>query len=201
MSLTTKTINNYSKALFNNVNKSQESKTKSLENPELTFAEKQTIALNYADVYIIGEELSLLRATIISSTKLKEFFKNPTYLEELKLEVILGIFPGLTLQMKAFLLFLTERSHLSLIPEICEQYHRYLLKFKNWTKVKIITATVLNQSSGTVLLKALKTLTSSNQILLSFTYNPKILGGIIIEHDSVSTDASILKEFSLFFSE
>ena len=41
------------------------------------------------DIFIVGEELLLLRATLISSKKLSTVFKNPTFLEKQKLEIIL----------------------------------------------------------------------------------------------------------------
>ena len=52
-----------------------------------------------------------------------------------------------------------------------------------------------------MLLKTLKTLTNSTEIILTTAYNPKLLGGLILEYNSVAIDASILKEFSLFFEE
>jgi len=37
--------------------------------------------------------------------------------------------------------------------------------------------------------------------MLNVSYNPRLLGGLILEYGSSSIDASILKEFSLFFNE
>jgi ATP synthase F1 delta subunit len=153
------------------------------------------------NIYIVGEELILLRSVLRSSKKLKDFFKNPTYPEQQKLEILLKIFPGLTITTKSFLKVLTERSHLALIPEICDAYTSILLKFQNSTKVKIITASILKESYGNLLLNTLRKLTSSKDIVLNISYNPKLLGGIILEYNSTSIDASILKEFSLFFTE
>jgi F0F1-type ATP synthase delta subunit len=47
----------------------------------------------------------------------------------------------------------------------------------------------------------LKNVTAASEIILSTSYNPKLLGGLILEYNSTSIDASVLKEFSLFFSE
>ena len=133
--------------------------------------------------------------------KLKTFFKNPTYSESKKLEILFSVFPGLTVTTKSFLKVLTERSHLSLIPQISDEYTTILLKYKNLTKVKLITASPLEDSYGSLLLKTLKKVTQSNEIILSIAYNPKLLGGIVLEFNSVAIDASILKEFSLFFND
>jgi len=103
--------------------------------------------------------------------------------------------------MKSFLKVLTERSHLSLIPAISDEYSKIILKCKNTTKVNLITASKLEKNLGTLLLKTLKKITKSEEIILTTSYNPKLLGGLILEYNSVAIDASILKEFSLFFSE
>ena len=153
------------------------------------------------DIFIVGEELLLLRATLISSEKLSIVFKDPTYSESQKLEILSSIFPGLTITTKSFLKVLTERTHLSLLPLISEEFTTILLKIKNTTKVNLITASQLETKIGSMLLNTLKTLTNSTEIILTTAYNPKLLGGLILEYNSVAIDASILKEFSLFFDE
>lgn len=200
MSSTNKLVTTYAKSLFQNVNGLQQSQSTkaSFEVAKITAVDQKTFVPN---VYIVGEELLLVRSTLISSKKLKEFFNNPTYAENQKLDVILSIFPGLTVTTKSFLKVLTERSHLSLIPAISDEYNQLLLKFKQATKVKIVTASTLQESYGPLLLNTLKTLTKAKEVVLSVSYNPKLLGGLILEYNSTSIDASILKEFSLFFNE
>jgi ATP synthase F1 delta subunit len=101
--------------------------------------------------------------------------------------------------MKSFLKVLCERTHLALLPEISDEYSRILLSFKNAVRVKVITAGALQENYADSLLSSLKSLTGSNEIILSVAYNPKLLGGLIVEYKSTAIDASILKEFSLFF--
>jgi ATP synthase F1 delta subunit len=197
VSFTKKVVVSYSKSLFQNVNTSKTSKD-NFEVSKITSADQKSFLPN---VYIIGEELVLLSSTLLTSKKVKEFFANPTYAEQQKLNVLLNIFPGLTVTTKSFLKVLTERTHLSLLPEISTEYNKILLKVKNSTNVKIVVASMLQESYGPLLLKTLKTLTNSKEVILNLSYNPKLLGGLIVEYNSTSVDASILKEFSLFFSE
>jgi len=199
MSFSPKVVTTYAKSLFQNINNPQLSnkKDKSFELGKITSPDQKDSII---DIFILGEELSLIRAILISSKELNNFFKNPTYSEEQKLDVILNIFPGLTLTMKSFLKVLKERNHLSLIPYISDEYNKIILKFKNTTKVKIIAASPLEESYGSLLLASLKKVTNSNDIILNVAYNPRLLGGIILEYNSVALDASILKEFSLLFS-
>jgi ATP synthase F1 delta subunit len=196
MSFSKKIVTTYSKSLFQNTKDSKQDDYFNIN--KITSLETNSII---PDVHLIGEELLLIRSLILSSKTMKEFFKNPTYPEGQKLSVILGIFPGITISTKSFLKVLTERSHLSLIPEICDEYMEMLLKFKNSANVKLLIATGLKESYGDLLLKTLRTLTNCKEILLNVFYNPKLLGGLIIEYNSVSIDASILKEFSMFFSD
>jgi F-type H+-transporting ATPase subunit delta len=199
MSLNKKVITTYSKSLFQNVKSFENSSSKN-NNLDITKA-NLTNQKFIPDVYIIGEELLLLSSTLRTSKKLNSFFNNPTYPEVQKLEILLNIFPGLTLTMKSFLKVLSERTHLALLPEITDEYSKLLLKFKNSAMVKLITASSLQENYGELLLSSLKSLTNSNEIILNVSYNPKLLGGLIIEYKSVAIDASILKEFSLFFNE
>lgn len=200
MNVTNKVVNTYAKSLFQNL-VNFESNLKDKEGfklSKITSAEQKTFSPN---IYVIGEELLLIRAILISSKKLQNFFKNPTYAEQQKLDVILNIFPGLTLTMKSFLKVLTERNHLALLPEVSEEYQRLILNFKKASKVKLITASPLDENFGPLILKKLKDLTKSEEIILKMAYNPKLLGGLILEYNSMAIDASILKEFSLFFND
>ena len=138
----TKLISTYSKSLFQNSNNSSsfEALKESFDVSKITSPEQTALP---ATIYVLGEELLLIRSTLISSKSLKEFFQNPTYAEKQKLEILLTIFPGLTVTMKSFLKILAERSHLSLLPSICEEYTLILLKFKRSTKVRLVIAQII----------------------------------------------------------
>ena len=195
-----KVVTTYSKSLFQNI-KHLQSSNKVEEYFNINKITSLDPNNSFADIYLIGEELLLIRSLILSSKTTKDFFKNPTYPEQQKLNLILSIFPGLTSSTKSFLKVLTERSHLSLIPDVSDEYNEMVLKFRNSTNVKLVIATALKESYASLILKTLRTLTNSKEILLKVFYNPKLLGGLIVEYNSLSIDASILKEFSLFFNE
>lgn len=195
-----KIITTYSKSLFQNIKEIQSS-TKVEDYFNINKITSLDTNTSFPDTYLIGEELLLIRSLILSSKTMKDFFKNPTYPEQQKLNIILSIFPGLTVSTKSFLKVLTERSHLSLIPEVTVEYMEMLLKYKNSTNVKLVIATGLKDSYGALLLKTLRNLTNCKEVLLKVFYNPKLLGGLVVEYNSMSIDASILKEFSLFFND
>jgi ATP synthase F1 delta subunit len=199
VSFTKKVVTTYAKSLFQNVQMFEVAEVKeNFDLAKVTFSDEKTFKPN---VYIIGEELLILRATIQSSKTLKAFFINPTYLEQQKLEILLSIFPGLTVITRSFLRVLTERSHLSLIPEVSAEYTKLLLKARKSTKVKLILANMLQESYGSLLLNTLRKITDSKEIILNASYSSKLLGGLIIEYKSTSIDATLLKEFGLFFTD
>ena len=207
MSFSKKIVTTYSKSLFQNVTSVQKTKlnvdsedVKKFDISKLTSLTDKQIE-NVLSVYAIGEELNIIRSLLLSSGRLKTFFKNPTIVEQQKLDLLISIFPGTSLMTRSFLKVLTEKSHLSLLPEISDEYNETLLKFKGSTNVKLITASTLEENYGLFLLKTLKNLTKSKEVILNVAYNPQLLGGFILEYNSTSTDASILKEFSLFFNE
>ena len=102
MSLSKKVVTTYAKSLFQNVKSASSNATAfDLTNVSIPMSADQAKSF-VPDINIIGEELILLSSTVSSSTKLKTFFNNPTYAESQKLEVLLTIFPGLTLTTKSF---------------------------------------------------------------------------------------------------
>lgn len=198
-----KIITTYSKALFQSVKNSsatKEDSTFNLSSIMIPNEEKEQKQAS-GNLFSVGEELSLLSSILKTSKNLNNLIKNPTYREQQKLTVLLNLFPGFTATTKAFLKVLTDRSHLLFLEQISEEYNSFLLKFEKTIKVKISVANRLEENYGVLLLETLKTLTGGNEIILDISYNPKLLGGLIIEYNSVAIDASLLKEFSLFFSD
>jgi ATP synthase F1 delta subunit len=189
--MTKKIVTNYSKSLFLNV----------LEINNEMLLGNMSPDWFIPTIYIIGEELILIRSLFVSSKKIKDFFTNPTNGEQQKVKAILTMFPGLSRPMRAFLKVLAERSLFAYFPEIVEEYTNILLRYKNCTQVKIITATTLSERYGLSLLNTLKNITASKDVIIQATYNPKLLGGIIIEYNSISVDASVLNEFNLFIND
>jgi len=69
MSLTKKVVTTYSKSLFQNVVNFESSDNSKFDVTKIASGDKFV-----PDVFIIGEELLLIRSTLVSSKKLNEFF-------------------------------------------------------------------------------------------------------------------------------
>jgi ATP synthase F1 delta subunit len=198
MSKNVKLVQSYAKSLFRIVKReSKDIITQNFNVSTITSPDQKKFV---PTVSVIGEELLLLRSLLVASPTMNKIFRDPTYPEIEKLSIIATLFPGLTDISQAFLQVVKERNQLYLLPEISDEYHALIAKLKNSIKVRVIVATPLSESFGSLLLASLKNLTKGNEIILSLTYRPMLLGGIIVEYNSLSIDASILKELSFFIS-
>ena len=146
------------------------------------------------------KELCLLATAISTSSNIYSFFKNPLNSESDKYNVLINLFPQLKAETLSLLKLLTETNDLKLIPEIFQEYEKLAEKFSESASVKLTLASKLQKNLGPILLKNLKNLTKTSNILLEVDYKKTILGGIILEYGSVSLDASILREFRAFLA-
>ncbi len=112
------------------------------------------------------------------------------------MNALISIIPGLSFQIKAFLEILCEKSNLYLLPEICDEYNEILLKYRKITKVKLFLSSYLEKNLGKVIFDKLKVLTGSDEVILNIIYSPKLLGGFLLEYNSIILDASIFNELS-----
>ncbi len=182
-----KASKNYAKSLFQNL----------VKNPK----KEDTFPKIKEKTNLLMEELSLFATTILGSKKLYSFFKNPFLNENKKFEVLVTLFPKISEEAISLLKILTEKRELYLIPEIFEEYQKLSMKFNKVKNVKLIINSYLDKKIGKDLLTQLKKLTQANEIILDIEYKEEILGGLIIECDSIALDASLVEEFKTFLKE
>ena len=102
MSFSKKSVTSYSKSLFQALKKYQ-IEFSNEENYDIGNITSSELNRQSPNIFFIGEELLLIRSVIVSSKFINQYFKNPTYSEQEKLEVLFTIFPGLTLCTNSFL--------------------------------------------------------------------------------------------------
>ncbi len=147
------------------------------------------------------EELFLLSSTITSSKKLMSFFQNPFFSEQKKYEILINLFSKLSLETQSLLKILLDKREIFLLPEIFIEYKALVEKLNKIKKVKLITASYLDKNLGPILLNKLKAITKAEQIILEIEYKKELLGGLILEFDSLALDASIVREFQVLIKE
>lgn len=152
--------------------------------------------LQQSNVITIGEEISLIRSLILNSLKLRTLITNQIILDTQKLDILFSFFPKMSVLMQSFLRVLAEKSQLSNIFSICEEYHKIVLKFNSMTTVRLFFANSLEEAQGVLLLTSLKKLTASKDIILRPIFSPRLLGGLVLEYNSKAIDASVVNEMN-----
>jgi ATP synthase F1 delta subunit len=151
------------------------------------------------EAILIGEELSLIRALLVNSEKLKSAIKNQTILDAEKAHLLLSFFPRISDLTRSFLKVLAERSQLDRIYYISEEYNKILLKFNCITKINLYVASPLEEVHGAPLLSALKKLTGSKEIIIKPIFSPRLLAGLALEYNSKTLNVSIQSEINRLF--
>ena len=167
-----------------------------------TFPLKTTM-LPYEDaLYAIGKDLNMAHIIITSSERINNFFHNRAILDRKKKRFLIVLMGYTTYPMESLLDLLSRRSQIFLLSKICEQYNELLLEFKKTARVKLCVGTSVGKRKKKLkreLLERLKSIADS-QIILSISFSPKLMGGILIEYNSHIIDVSLLNELSAFLS-
>lgn len=186
---------NYAKSLFQSVKKESANSSNFFFNFSQLIDESNS-SNSLENYEVLQEELRLITSFLEFSPEILKLYANPLFSENEKVETILVLFPGLSNKMKSFLRILTERNSLFVIPEITKEYEKIVNSFQSRTKVNLILAGSLNANLGSKYLKIFQELTNSKNIYLTIVYNPKLLGGFILEYNSLAIDASIINELN-----
>lgn len=156
-------------------------------------------------IYQIGEELRLRSAMIQNSPSLQAALKNISQYKltkEQKLKLIIDLFPSVPPKLLLnFFSLLAEKNELELVPEISTEYNNLIFAFETITPIALISATPFQFDQGLKVFNTLKQVTSSKEIIVTGGYKKSLLGGLVLEYKSCSIDASVFKEFTLFFNE
>lgn len=185
---------NYAKSLFQSIENSSEGKKSEDNSFDYSLVVKTAKNENSENYETLYEQLKLVSSFVDFSPEIFKTFSNPISLESEKLNTLFHIFPGLSKKMNSFLRILAEKKKLVLLPEITKEYQKFLNNSKKVITIKLIVAGNLNPKFGLKYLKLFRELTFATNIILEIEYNSKILGGFILEYNSFSIDASVLRE-------
>jgi F-type H+-transporting ATPase subunit delta len=190
-----KLVNTYAKTLLE-LSKSfpkEESNLFSL--PSLSLEEETP---SVPTCFTLGQELNFLKALLVSSPIMQQFYENPTNSEQKKLALLYDFFPGLSSPIKNFLQILAEKNHLFLLPAIADIFEKFLHQRENVIHMKIFLASPLPEDLIETLYKKFLSLTKAKEFHLEVFYNPSLIGGFVLEYQSILIDASLFRELQTF---
>ena len=150
-----------------------------------------------SDFFQVGNELFLINAFICSSEKTRSFFLQNNSLDKLKYKILLELFPGISSLTKLFLDILLKKRHIYLLSSINDEFQEKFEKIQRISRIKIVISSSLSNDLNTLdkfytqIIKVLKSSFKSTYYIFQIYFDPKLLGGIIFEHDTFFLDLSI----------
>ena len=164
----------------------------------------ETIAKRYSralvesagnDIDVIRNDLSLINETIKSSSDLKNVLINPTFNEEKVEEIISEIFASkISEKTLNFLRMVIQARRMDIFEDIAHWYCEFDDEIKNKLKVSVTSAIVLNDETKERLKYKLEN-KFKKTILLNYTVDKSIIGGLIIKTNDKIIDGSIKSRY------
>lgn len=151
----------------------------------------------------IIQDLSMLRELIESDRNIRNFFLSPTFSSEDHLKGIEALSEKLSLDndTKTFLIFLTEKRAVGLLPEILHFYINLYLEEKKKAKATVLTSLELTKEQKEMLLSALKALAGGRDVDVEYVYNPELIGGLVVKVGSIMYDTSLKGQLKVLKEE
>lgn len=152
-------------------------------------------AVKRNEVDTIREDLSLVNEVINKSSDLKNVILNPTFNEEKVEEIITEIFASKISRITLNFIKMVLKSHrMDMFEDISYWYCEFDDKLKNKLKISITSAIILNDETKERLKQKLED-KFQKTILLNYTVDESIIGGIIIKADDKIIDGSIKNRY------
>ena len=129
---------------------------------------------------------------VLVNEEIATFFKNPTFDQEEKKEILAAIFRKISIDpaLERFLEILISLGHMNFLPEISKRYAEAAREKRNEVQAHIKSAFPLNETQRNRLAKALSSAVGK-KVLMNIDVTPELLGGVVAEVGGVIYDASI----------
>ncbi len=163
----------------------------------------ETIAEPYAEALLslgeeqnlletIGNDVSLILATLASVEEWKRFLAVPLVKNEVKKNILRQVFGGkinpLTLN---FLLLLVDRGRIVFLGQICRSFEKLLREKYQIALAEVTSAVPLSENQQEQLRQKVQAMTKASKVELSLAVNPDIIGGVVLKVGSQVVDGSL----------
>lgn len=141
----------------------------------------------------VFEQITFIEKLIQDNSELKDAMCSPVLTHEVKFRVILLLEKAVSIEaiVKQFLLILVKHSRVSILSKVLLVYNQLLNKKKNIKMVKIISSRVLHSQEKEWIKNYLEN-DLEKKVIIEYSDDQSIIGGLIIQYDSIIRDYSIL---------
>ena len=145
-----------------------------------------------------GKQLADLAGALAGAPEALRFFRNPVFSVEEKKAVLKQIMGqlGLTGTLANFANLLADKNRLVSIPEIAEDYNAMLDEASGVVSGKLVTAVALSETRKVELKERLEKQTGK-KLVLDYTTNADILGGVVLQIGDSVLDASLRAQLNI----
>lgn len=149
------------------------------------------------DLEAYGRDLTALAEALRNSPDLMRVFRNPIFSAEEKKEVVARLLAALEISpmVRNFCLLLTDKGRLALLPEIAAVFAALLDVEKGLVRGELVTAVALNQARQDELKATLERQTA-RKLVLEFSSDASILGGVMLKVGDLVMDASLRSQLN-----
>ena len=157
------------------------------------------LCINNNCLHIITNDFQKLGIYFKKYNVILNLFKNPILEKEIKKQLLkITLKPYINIESFNFINFLIDCNRINLIPEIIQEYLNLVYNLLKFKTIEINTAFNFTDKQKKKLIKFLKKLTKTNEIIVFIIIDPNIIGGFCIKVDSIIYDYTIRKQFNLF---
>ncbi len=128
-------------------------------------------------------------ADIFSDRDVANFLENPKVSYEQKAKALSQHLAGLRPLARNLALLLVQRNRIRLMPDIAEEFQRFADMYTGVIRTQVISAIPLTPAQENEIGASLRQLTG-NEIRLSTTVDPEILGGLVVRMGDRVLDGS-----------
>ena len=148
-------------------------------------------ARDAGEVDRVGEQLTDLERTIVSSPELHGLLSHPEFAVERKMAVVRQVFDdSLLATVLSFLRLLLKGQRLALLSAIAEQYQDLINRWRGIVPGEVRTVIPLTEEQRARLEAALNRLVSG-RLVLENRIDPEILGGVVVRLSDRVIDGTV----------
>jgi len=151
-----------------------------------------SIAQRQDSVDAIGDDIRNLRQMLSESSELDRFLTNPIVSAEAKRGVLSRLTQeGFNDSTKNVLMLLVDRGRTLFLGAICDRYLTLLRELKGIALAEVTSASELTEDNINAIREKVKSFTDVNDVEVSVSVDPDLIGGVVVKVGSQVVDASL----------
>ncbi len=147
-------------------------------------------------------DLNVVSELMAGSKEIRNFFLSPLFTEEERKKTIEALSgkAGISEEVKKFLVFISGRRAVSVLPDIIRHYANIYFEKKRKAKATVITPYKFSAKYSERIKASLQKLTGKD-VDVDYLYDPELLGGIVVRVGSTMYDSSLKGQLRLLKEE